>query len=106
MFGGVRNHDVIHGDVRDINAFGLELRAEAGTVKASTEDGSFIDVHIDHNLPFSNGGLHGLVNHGRSGGTTGEDNGPDVRLQKEMSWETAATSQKRTKDKLALTKHA
>ena len=84
-FDGVRYHDVVHGDVRDIDPLGLELGAETGTVKTSTEDGSFVGVHMDHGHAVTNDGLHGLVNHGCFGGATGEDNRCDVRLQKEMS---------------------
>ena len=89
-FGGIRCLDVIHVDVGDLDILSLELAAEAGTVKAGTEDSSFICIHVDRNLAFPDGSLHGLLNHGCSGGATGENDRRDIFLQKNMSRGTAA----------------
>ena len=54
-------------------------------MKTGTEDSSFIGIHVDRHLVLSNSGLHGLLNHRRSGGSTGEDDRRDIFLQEEMS---------------------
>ena len=87
MLGVVRRLDVIHVGVGDSDILGPELAAETSTVKGGTENGSFIYIHVNRNLAFSNSGLHGMLNHRRSGGAAGEDNRRDILLQKEMSWQ-------------------
>ena len=37
---------------RRLNILGLEPTAEPGTAKGSTENNSFIDIHVDCNLAF------------------------------------------------------
>ena len=83
--GSIGRLDVIHVDVGDLDFLGLELAAETGAMKAGTEDGSFIGIHVDRDLILSNSSPHGLLNHRRSRGTAGEDDRSDIFLQNEMS---------------------
>lgn len=72
-------------DVGDLDILGLELAAETGAMEPGTEDSGLIGIHINCNLILSNSGLYSLLNHGRSGGATGEDDRRDIFLQKAMS---------------------
>lgn len=78
--GSIRHLYVVHVDVGDLDILSLELAAETGTMKSGTEDCGFVGVHVDRDLVLSNSGLHGLLNHRRSGGATSEDDGRDIFL--------------------------
>lgn len=80
--GGIRCLNVVHVDIGDFDILGLELAAETGTMKAGTENSSFIGVHVNRNLILSNSGLDSLLNHGRPGGAAGEDDRCDIFLGK------------------------
>lgn len=84
-FGSIRRLDIVHVDVGDLDILGLELAAETSTMKTGTKDSSFIGIHVDRHLALSDSGLHGLLDHGRSGGPASEDDRRDVFLKKEMS---------------------
>jgi len=105
-FGGVRCMDVVHVDVGGLDTLGLDLATETSTVKSGTENGSFINIHVEHKFVFPNGGRDGPSNHRRFGGATGEDNGRDIFLQRNELANGSEWVYKHTTVKPALTKHA
>ena len=66
--------------ILNLDVLGLELPAETSTVESGSENGGFVCVDVLRDLGVANGTLDSGLNHGGTGGATGEDNTGDVVL--------------------------